>query len=229
MSYLAYYRRAHTIYDVHSPFVYGLVAEVLEDDRRYYALDRLRQSYRDQRALGQARQSPPVGVMQWLFKLLECLQPVHRVQVGIGDGMAAMYQAAADTRLPLHCLSVDSSTRLEVWRHWPELSIVPHHSPDDMPADRIDYLYLHRALDSTDQLQQYERLREHLHEWSCVVVDAPYRDPTVWASFQQQPGVTISVDWYHIGLLFYRTDQRSALHTTLIEWWKKPWRAGFFS
>jgi len=37
--YLNYYRKADTIYQVHSPFVYEFAEQVLEDDRDFYAFD----------------------------------------------------------------------------------------------------------------------------------------------------------------------------------------------
>ncbi|NNE28733.1 MAG: SAM-dependent methyltransferase, partial [Saprospiraceae bacterium] len=36
-----YYRRAKTKYDIHSPFIFDFVQEVLEDERQYYAFSDL--------------------------------------------------------------------------------------------------------------------------------------------------------------------------------------------
>lgn len=120
-SYLKYQVRAQGIYRIHSPFVFGLISEVLKDRRSYYAyaqIEKLRASYlADNRTVelldfgagkrsGQkgnkrkikeiaARAGSPSKVGQLLFRMVNQFQPETVLELGTSLGIGTHYLAAA--------------------------------------------------------------------------------------------------------------------------------------
>jgi predicted O-methyltransferase YrrM len=136
LQFLSYYRRALTVYQLHSPFVYALVQAVLEDRRRYYAftaIERLRAAtvalretidMRDwgtgggprpgglrRVAIGRlarrAASSPAQG--RWLFRLVQWLDAGRRLELGASLGFGTAYLAAPHSRGHVIALEGDAA------------------------------------------------------------------------------------------------------------------------
>jgi predicted O-methyltransferase YrrM len=120
--FLSFYSRAATLYQVHSPFVFNLTREVLEDRRSYYAFDAVEGLRRELlrsgetvlhtdwgtgggAAPGQARRttvgrlvrraasSPEQG--RRLFRLAQALEAGRILEIGTSLGIGALYLASA--------------------------------------------------------------------------------------------------------------------------------------
>lgn len=122
--FLAYYRRAVTRFDVHSPFVADFIEEVLENRGAYYAfgeIARLRRrlrrdtrrivvtdfgagsqvtSARERRLADIARFSgihPLAG--RWLFHLVRRYRPATTLELGTSLGISTLYISAAGSQV----------------------------------------------------------------------------------------------------------------------------------
>lgn len=74
----------------------------------------------------------------------------------------------------------------------------------------VDFLLLdaHHALEPT--LTYFETCLPYLHNDSAVVVDDIYWSEgmtTAWETLKSHPKVTLSLDFYHFGVLFFRKEQ----------------------
>ncbi len=117
---LQYYWKAQTRYNVHSPFIYSFAENVLDDQRHFYAfekLDRLRNQLLADTTLvptpeygagsknGQAPQRSirelaktvitPKPVGEILFKTVNHFGPTHILELGTALGMGTLYLALA--------------------------------------------------------------------------------------------------------------------------------------
>lgn len=124
-----YFKQAETKYTIHSPFVYTLLEEVIEDDRVYYdfgALKRLRElSERNEKQLmvqdfgagsrvhGQAQRSiaqitksavSPAWQGEFLFRLVHHFQAKRRLEIGTSLGISTLYQYLPFRDAPLYTL-----------------------------------------------------------------------------------------------------------------------------
>lgn len=115
--FLRFYWQAQTKYTIHSPFVFSLIEEVIEDDRIYYdfnALNRLRMlSEKDNSTLqvtdlgagSRVNKTPsrsiasiaksavsPKWQCELLFRLVHHLQPQNRLELGTSIGISSLYQ-----------------------------------------------------------------------------------------------------------------------------------------
>ncbi|NBC06896.1 MAG: SAM-dependent methyltransferase [Bacteroidetes bacterium] len=120
LQYLQFFYAALTKYDVHAPFVYQLLEEVVEDDRQYYIFDELallrQKLQRDRQTVtvtdygaGSMIQSAPLrsvkdiarysavppSIGELLFRLVLFCRPGKMLELGSSLGISAIYQAAA--------------------------------------------------------------------------------------------------------------------------------------
>lgn len=127
--FLRFYWQAQTKYTIHSPFVFSLIEEVIEDDRIYYdfnAFNRLRMlAEKDQTMLevtdlgagSKVDKTPSRSIAsitknavspQWqcelLFRLVHHLQPQNRLELGTSIGLSSLYQYLPLRKAPFYTL-----------------------------------------------------------------------------------------------------------------------------
>lgn len=120
LGFLSFFRKAQTLYDLHSPFLVPFIEHTLDDDRTFYAFNSIEayrnnllhnntrlpiydlgagsrvhtQNQRTVSDIARATSIPP-RVGQWLFKTVHFFQPDTMVELGTSLGISAMYQSAA--------------------------------------------------------------------------------------------------------------------------------------
>ena len=127
--YLAFFAEAKTIYNIHSPFVYAFVENVLEDQRQYYAfsgIEALRKKlYADknlisvtdfgagsrvnndkQRTIRDIAKSAVSGSWkcQLLFRMILYFKPKTILELGTSLGISTLYLSMADGRSQIYTL-----------------------------------------------------------------------------------------------------------------------------
>lgn len=114
---IRYYRKAQTLYQVHSPFVFRFCVDVLEDDRHYYAftdIEWMRSGLQQSKekispspfGAGGKKKAEAVNVSQvarttsvparfgeLLFRLVRTYQPATILELGTSLGISALYLA----------------------------------------------------------------------------------------------------------------------------------------
>lgn len=124
-----FYWQAQTKYTIHSPFVFSLIEEVIEDQRIYYdfsALQRLRmllekdatklqvtdlgagsrvdnQTSRSIASITKSAVSPK-WQCEFLFRLVHYLQPQNRLELGTSLGLSSLYQYIPLRKAPFYTL-----------------------------------------------------------------------------------------------------------------------------
>ncbi len=58
--------------------------------------------------------------------------------------------------------------------------------------------------------------------WSAEMIEA-------WEILKADKRVTLSIDLFSMGLLFFKKDFKEKQHFKLVNWWWKPWMLGFFN
>ena len=264
--YLRYYFRAGTKYGVHSPFVADWVANVLEDNRDYYAffsIEGLRQTLsRSGRRLagnpgGAGYFSAPAGgpslsylanrvavppyVGQWLFKTALWAKPKSMLELGSSLGISTLYLGAAAPRAQF--LSVEG------WREAAELAATHCHEaglanirivhgnfgealPQLLPhLAPLDLIYIDGDHNGFRTLEYVEQCLPHLAPDGVIVLGDIYWSADMaeaWKTLRQHPAFRVSIDVFHLGLLFPRAEQKEKEHFTLIRARRKFWRVGIW-
>jgi len=95
----------------------------------------------------------------------------------------------------------------------------------------LDFAFLdgnHRKAPSIDY---FEQCLEHIHEHSILVFDDIHWSTEMkeaWEEIKAHPQVTLTIDLFFMGLVFFRSDFKVKQHFKLVPRIWKPWILGFF-
>ncbi|HMU04946.1 MAG TPA: class I SAM-dependent methyltransferase, partial [Saprospiraceae bacterium] len=103
-------------------------------------------------------------------------------------------------------------------------------SPALKEIQLVDLAFLdgHHAMEPT--LAYYEQLIPFCHDNSIIVIDDIYWSEgmqSAWKNLIERPEVTLSIDLYDVGILFFKKELTKK-HVSYIPYKYKPWRIGLF-
>ena len=135
LNYLRFYFKASTKYQVHSPFVYEFIENILEDKRQYYFFKTIEQFRKligkDSQPIGN-KQRKTVGALasmkgidkatgQLLFRLVHHYKPSSALLIGTFPGIAALYQSTPSYKMQISALESDSAIEQPLQRYIKEI------------------------------------------------------------------------------------------------------------
>ncbi|NET31861.1 MAG: class I SAM-dependent methyltransferase [Cyanothece sp. SIO1E1] len=176
------------------------------------------------------------GNGQLLFRLVNFLKPTTLLEMGTCLGLSALYQAAAAQNARF--LTIEGSPAIaELARgHLAGLkyqNIEPHKGSFDevlpklLPAlPKLDYVYLDGDHRHEPTLRYFETCLPYLDPGSAFVVADIYWSAemmSAWEALQNHPKVTLTVDFYDFGILFFRESDEPKQHFSLVPGPWKPW------
>lgn len=181
------------------------------------------------------------GKGELLFRLAAWHKPTSMLELGTQLGLSAAYlaagrQSARMTSLEGHLPYVEWAqknldhlqlshvkvlrTSFEEWIAEPGNHLAP-----------IDLLYLDGDHRQKQILQYLQALRPRMSSKALVIVDdinwsAGMRK--AWNEMKALPEVSLSIDLFHVGLLFFQKGRKEKEHYRLVPYSWKPWRLGVF-
>lgn len=184
--------------------------------------------------------SPETG--RRLFRLVTWLQPPTILELGTSMGISTAYLAAADSRIPLLSIEGNQDIAAKAQQHLSALGlhrveVVPGLFDEQMPEalkrlGKLGLLFI-------DGDHRKEAVLKHVH--TCLefrddnsvfaIADIHWSDgmEEAWAALRALPEVTLSVDFFHFGLLFFKKEIIEKQHFIVVPAAWKPWRMGFFA
>ncbi len=265
LRFIKYYFRAQTKYNVHSPFVFDFVQNVLEDDRLFYAFSEV-EAYRswlkanptkvEITDFGAGSQVTPQKVRtvaslakysanrpyacQLFFRLIQHYKPKTLLELGTSLGVSTAYQAKAamDSRM----LTIEGCPNVahhaeETFRYLKleNVALLQGRFDEMLPVSfkelgRLDYVFVDGNHRKEPTIRYFEKCLEHAHEGSVFVFDDIHWSAgmeAAWEEIKAHPKVSVSLDLYFFGVVFFRKEQQVKEHFTLIRYLWKPWRIGF--
>ena len=266
-TFLSYYLRAKTRYNVHSPFVSEFIEQVLEDDRDFYAFrkieavrSRLEQNNNEievgdygagskvlnssTRKISQIVNSSSSSVKKGrlLFKLANYYNPSSIIELGTNLGLGTLYLTSPSRKIEMKTIEGcpnTSKVALEVLKRFPELNIEVITGKFDEVFPRllenfqtVDLIYFDGNHSEKATLNYFNSCLNYVHNNSILVFDDIYWSKgmtSAWKKIQSHPRVTLSIDLYHLGIIFFRDEFSTKHHYRLIESAKKPFSMGFLS
>ncbi len=262
--FLKYYFKARTKYNVHSPFVYDFVEDVLEDDRWYYAFsewEALRRLLRSNKTkiqvtdYGAGSQVTGTGerslsslarysagspyTCRLLFRIVQKYQPKTMLELGASLGISTGYQAAA--ALNAQFLTIEGCPNVAHYaaHHFQLMKLknvrLLEGKFDEMlhlalkELKKLDYLFLDGNHRKAPVLRYFEQCLELADERSVFVFDDIHWSDEMeqaWEEIKRHEAVTLSIDLFFFGVVFFQKDFQAKEHYTLIPWGLKPWSLG---
>jgi hypothetical protein len=189
---------------VHSPFVFQLITQVLNDDRYFYAYAEVETN--TQRGLQggvSAKNKSLLHIQQTkfsrlLFRLANYFSPSVILELGSNWGIHTAYLSAASQDAVLINIS-DAQALPDVVKSHPQVDCVLINP--DFPAASLD----------TCIAQLIPVMEEH----SVLILAEPHQhteQEAIWQQLQDHPSVTLTVDLFALGMVFFRKEQKVKQH-----------------
>lgn len=251
--YLRYYFTAGNRHDVHSPFVYALVEEVLHDRRQpsaFAAIEALRRQLLQSSEVlevtdlgagsltgaGTLRKvsdiarhaAKPPRFGQLFYRLVQYFKPQYLLELGTSLGLSASYMAMA--RPEAQVITVEGCPNIAGYarRNFERLQIrnivqqtgnfdnVLPEVLEKLP--RLDWVYIDGNHRKDPTLAYFEQCLTRSHEHSLFIFDDIHWTSGMeeaWHTIQEHPAVTLTIDLFFIGLVFFRKDFKVKQHFVL--------------
>lgn len=184
--------------------------------------------------------SPETG--RSLFRLALWLRPSSILELGASMGISTAYLATADSRTPLLSIEGNKAVAEKAQAHLYELELhrvelIPGLFDEKLPAalarlDRLGLLFIdgdHRR----EAVMKHVRtcLNHRQNDSVFVIADIHWSDgmELAWSELCALQEVTLSVDFFHFGVLFFKKEIIEKQRFVVVPAHWKPWRMGFFA
>lgn len=172
---------------------------------------------------------------QLLFRLIQWLQPETLLELGTSLGIASLYQAKAASSKTLHTIEGCPQIAARAQQHFDllkakniELHIGSFETvlPEVLQQiDRLDYVFFDGNHQYEPTLRYFEQCLPKANEHSVFIFDDIYWSTEMeraWATIKQHEAVTLTIDLFFFGLVFFQKQDQKQAHLTLIPSRWKP-------
>ncbi|UPL48051.1 O-methyltransferase [Hymenobacter sublimis] len=246
LSYLRFLAGSGNAHGLHSPFVFGLYAHVVNHSGHfaaYEAVETRRQELladptsiqvrdfgagshtgagrtRRLRDIARTAAKPP-KLGQLLFRLVNHFQPRTIVELGTSLGLTTAYLSAANSRARVLTFEGCPQTAAVARQTFQQLELpaveLIEGNLDDTLAPTlaalptpVDFAFFDGNHRYEPTVRYFEQLNRYRTDLSVFVLDDIHWSEEMeqaWATIKQHPDVTVTVDLFFIGLVFFRRNQ----------------------
>ena len=224
-------------YGVHSPFVFDLITNVIEERKCYYCYERLRTirlqlQQRKDEIMYDHRKCTIKNMLgkygftesehRLLFRLANRFQPKTMYVVGSDFGLTPLYLIAHSTNSSCIVIEPDSATAAVAKEYLNKyttslVKVLPNLY--EIP-DKTDFIVWGAfPFENILSLQNFERFLAHINEKSVMVIagiNISSNNLKVWKAICSHPQVTVTLDLHRLGIVFFNPKFHRITHKTSI-------------
>lgn len=175
---------------------------------------------------------------QTLFRLVNFYKPKTMLEMGTSLGISTIYQASAALNAKFISLEGDPQIAKLANYHLEEMKIknvdlrvgkfedTMHLALSDL--GKLDYVFVDGNHRLKPTLDYFESLLEFAHNETVFVFDDIHWSDemeSAWEKIKAHPRVTISIDLFHMGVVFIRKEKKVKEHYLLCPLSWKPWKS----
>jgi len=163
----------------------------------------------------------PPRLAQLLFRLVNHFQPATILELGTSLGLTTAYLAAADSRNQVitfeGCPNTAAVARETFAKlHLGNVQLIAGNLDQTLPATLatlkkpVDFVFFDGNHRYEPTLRYFEQCLGKAHENSVFVLDDIHWSAEMeqaWAAIKAHPAVTVTVDLFYVGLVFFRKKQ----------------------
>ena len=242
--YLRYKLHAKDEHSIHSPFVYTLYTEVINNKHNYYAFDELnktrKQLLNNQQTIevvdlgaGSKKMSNNRKIAdiakysvvnkkygELLFRLINYFKPETILELGTSLGLSALYMAQAAPKATITsiegCPNTQAFAKTLIANAGIKNVELINASFDDafenqFQQKKFDIVYIDGNHTYQATIHYFNELLKHTDKNSVLIFDDIYWTPDMtkaWEEIKMHPSITLSIDLYKVGLIFFRKENK---------------------
>ena len=184
-------------------------------------------------------------VCRWLFRIVNLYKPKRMLELGTSLGISSAYQAFASQNGRLVTIEGDPEVAHLAAGNFnllktKNISLMEGSFDEMLPhaiqeLGGLDYVFFDGNHRKKPTLLYFKKCLENAHEKSVFVFDDIHWSAGMeeaWKEIKAHPKVTISIDLFFFGVVFFRPGKKKKEHFRLVPWLWKPWAIGikdFFS
>lgn len=196
-----YYKlKHHRGHGIHSPFVFCLINDVIEEKRTYYAYLDIHKFI----LITANRTDKREKIHKLLFRLVNRFTPSKILEIGTGNGFSTLYLTAKTNTIECTCIGADNDAR-DIHRKWNRnIQYLNELFADKL--DRQDFIYVNLMNISLEKDKLCNLLKNLVHVQSTIVIDGiakSKQNQLFWKEVIASDSVRISLDLYDLGILFF--------------------------
>ena len=206
-------------FGVHSPFAYDLITTVIEERYRYYSYNAIelylkKTLYpRMDRTKTYHQKKMEQKKTRLLFRLVNRFSPQTILEIGTAWGISSLYMNAPHSTVRQLCIEPDAEMA-QVAREVIKQSNIELLSGrfDDLPMEAleklnpIEFVLIHASRSELSVEKVLGQIAPFLSPEAVVVIDGIRKNSLrqqEWKQLTSFPKVTVSMDLYDMGLLFF--------------------------
>ncbi|HFC01093.1 MAG TPA: class I SAM-dependent methyltransferase, partial [Phaeodactylibacter sp.] len=174
-----------------------------------------------------------------LFRLVNFYKPKTMLELGTSLGISTLYQASASLNANFITLEGDPEIAKLARFHFEKFKIKNitlvegqfDHTllPALQRLKSLDYIFIDGNHRMQPTLSYFEEALKFAHNESVFVFDDIHWSEEMeaaWEKIKAHPQVRISIDLFHMGIVFFRKEKREKEHFVLLPLKWKPWASG---
>jgi len=199
----------------------------------------LKNSERSIRDIAATSLSPPFQC-RWLFRMVQLYKPKTILELGTSLGLSTLYQyygARNSNILTLEGSTPVARIAMEHFRQNKARSIHLKIGPFRQTLDsalqelgHLDYVFFDGHHNREATLDYFQRCLPYVGTESVLIFDDIYWSQEMtaaWEIIKNHERVTISIDLFFMGVVFFRKENHQKQHFKLVRSTWKPWVMGF--
>ncbi len=207
LRFLSYLRHAkyHGGHGVHSPFVFDLITNILEEKNPYYHYARIE----NQRRVLSKKNIPlqKKKYDQAVFRIVNAAGPASIIEIGNSGGITSAYLAVSSKETPYFLLQNSND---EIFSHIPKTVILKGIFTEALPealqlVSQVGCVYFHLTQTGPDTISLFEQCLQKASKECVFIFEGIYTSETtkaIWKEIIQKEQVRISLDMYGLGLVY---------------------------
>ena len=220
-------------YGVHSPFVFDLITNVIEEQKPYYCYERLHSvrlqllQLPDEVTCRRRKLTVKKAFAKYcftatedrlLFRLANCFRPKTIYAAGSDFGLTPLYLTAYSK--DSECIVYEPEPHIAAIAHefvkkYASASVVLCENPPKIP-EKLDFMVWghsftffsdrNKNTGETFTMQTFEQFLPHIHDESVMVIAGIHtstENRKTWKSICIHPKVTVTIDLCRLGIVFF--------------------------
>lgn len=262
LSSIKFYSSADTFYRVHSPFVFDLLNDTLQDKRHFYAFESIekvrnellknstpldivdlgagsKKTNKNVRLVKDITKTAvsPAYQSRFLFKLAQHMKAENIIELGTSLGITTLYLSGFSSKSTVHTLEGSPAVlnaAQAIFKTFERQNIKVYRGNFDQTLPKIlseipslDLCYIDGNHAEEPTLRYFEWCLPHVHKNTVLIFDDIYWSKemtSAWQKIKVHPSVTLTIDLYYFGLVFFKQDFSEKQHFKILHAKFKPWQ-----